>query len=40
MISGFGRARGGKPTQLLAVDAFAVDRELVDAQVRVEITTV
>jgi hypothetical protein len=40
MISGFGRARGGKPTQLLAVDAFAVDRELVDAQVRVDITTV
>ncbi|MEP6660098.1 MAG: acyclic terpene utilization AtuA family protein [Acidimicrobiales bacterium] len=40
MISGFGRARGGKPTQLLAVDAFAVERELVDAQVRVEITTV
>ena len=39
-IAGFGRARGGKPTQLLAVDAFAVDRELVDAQVRVEITTV
>ena len=40
MISGFGRARGGKPTQLLAVDAFAVDRDLVDAQVRVDITTV
>jgi hypothetical protein len=40
MISGFGRARGGKPTQLLAVDAFAVARELVDAQVRVDITTV
>ena len=39
-ISGFGRARGGKPTQLLAVDAFAVPRELVDGQVRVELTTV
>ncbi len=40
MISGLGRARGGKPTQLLAVDAFAVARELVDEQVRVELTEV
>lgn len=39
-IAGFGRARGGKPTQLLAVDAFGVPRELVDAQVRVEVTEV
>ena len=39
-ISGFGRARGGKPTQLLALDAIAVDRTLVDAQVRVDVTTV
>ena len=39
-ISGFGRARGGKPTQLLAVDAFAVDRALVDRQVRVDLVTV
>jgi hypothetical protein len=36
-LSGSGRARGGKPTQLLAVDAFPVDRALVDAQVRVEV---
>jgi len=34
-ISSAGRARDGKPSQLLAVDAFAVDRTLVDAQVRV-----
>ncbi len=39
-ISGFGRARGGKPTQLLAVDAFAVDRQLVDRQVRVDLVEV
>ena len=39
-ISGFGRARGGKPTQLLAVDAFAVDRDLVDRQVRVDLVEV
>ena len=34
------RARGGKPTQLLAVDAITVPRDLVDAQVRIELTTV
>jgi hypothetical protein len=39
-ISGFGRARGGKPTQLLAVDAFPVPRELVDAQTEVSLFTV
>ncbi len=39
-ISGFGRARGGKPTQLLSLDAVAVERDLVDAQVRVEVVTV
>lgn len=39
-ISGFGRARGGKPTQLLALDAIAVDRSLVDPRVRVELTRV
>ena len=38
-IAGFGRARG-KPTQLLAVDAFAVDRVLVDGQVRVDLVRV
>ncbi len=37
MISGFGRARGGKPTQLLGLEAIAVDRALVDAQVRIDV---
>ncbi len=36
-ISSAGRARDGKPTQLLAVDAFAVDRATVDAQVVVSL---
>jgi hypothetical protein len=40
MITGTGRDRGGKPTQLLAVDAFAVPRALVDAQTRVHLETV
>jgi hypothetical protein len=40
MLSGMGRGGGGKPTQLLAVDAFPVDRALVDAQVRVEVETI
>lgn len=39
-ISALGRARGGGPTQLLAVDAFPVERELVDVQVRVDVATV
>jgi hypothetical protein len=39
-ISGLGRARPGKPTQLLALDAIAVDRALVDPRVRVDLTTV
>lgn len=39
-ITGTGRARDGKPTQLLAVAPFAVDRALVDAQVRVEVETI
>jgi len=39
-ISGVGRARDTRPSQLLAVDAFPVARDLVDAQVRVEITEV
>jgi hypothetical protein len=39
-IAGAGRTRDGGPTQLLAVDAFAVDRDLVDAQVRVSLETV
>ena len=37
MISGFGRARGGKPTQLLGLEAIAVDRDLVDRQVRIDL---
>lgn len=39
-ISGVGRARDSRPNQLLAVDSLAVDRDLVDAQVRVEVTEV
>lgn len=38
MISQADRLRGGRPTQLLGVDAIAVPRELVDAQVQVEVT--
>ncbi|HEY1278285.1 MAG TPA: acyclic terpene utilization AtuA family protein [Acidimicrobiales bacterium] len=37
MISGFGRARGGRPTQLLGLEAIAVDRDLVDRQVRIDL---
>jgi hypothetical protein len=36
-ISGTGRTRDGGPTQLLAVTPFAVDRALVDAQVRIDL---
>jgi hypothetical protein len=39
-MSNPGRARDTKATQLLAIDAFAVDRELVDAQVRVDVDAV
>jgi hypothetical protein len=40
-ISGIGRAGGGgKPTQLLAVDAIGLDRGLVDGQVRIDLETV
>lgn len=38
-IASPGRARDGRPTQLLAVGAFAVDRALVDAQVRIDVQT-
>jgi hypothetical protein len=38
-VSGDGRRRGGGPTQLLAVDAIALPRELVDGQVRVSVET-
>ncbi|MDQ1374961.1 MAG: hypothetical protein QOJ09_2299 [Actinomycetota bacterium] len=40
MLSGLGRARGSKPTQLLAVEPFYVDKALVDAQVRVDVEDV
>jgi hypothetical protein len=36
-ISGTGRGRDGRPTQLLAVEPFTVERALVDAQVRVSV---
>jgi hypothetical protein len=36
-ISGMGRGGGGRPSQLLSVEPFYVDRSLVDAQVRVEV---
>lgn len=36
MVAGTGRTRGGRPSQLLALDALAVPRELVDAQVVVD----
>jgi hypothetical protein len=39
-ITGTGRSRDGKPSQLLAVTPFAVDRALVDGQVRVDVETV
>jgi hypothetical protein len=40
-ISGLGRGGGGaRPSQLLAVDPFLVDRSVVDAQVRVDIQEV
>ena len=39
-ISGFGRGRDGRPTQLLAVEPFYVDKGLVDSQVRVEVEEV
>jgi hypothetical protein len=40
MITGTGRDRGGRPTQLMGVDAFPVPRDLVDSQVRVELLRV
>ena len=40
MVAGTGRARGGRPSQLLSLEALAVARDLVDAQVRVEVTEV
>jgi hypothetical protein len=40
MVSSFGRGRDPGPTQLLSLDAIAVDRSLVDAGVRVSIEAV
>ncbi|HBX76071.1 MAG TPA: hypothetical protein DEG43_00355, partial [Acidimicrobiaceae bacterium] len=37
MIAGAGRARDGRPTQLLSLTALAVPRDQVDAQVRVTV---
>ncbi|HVF75440.1 MAG TPA: acyclic terpene utilization AtuA family protein [Acidimicrobiales bacterium] len=39
-ISSTGRSRDGKPSQLLAVEPFYVDKALVDAQVRVQVEDV
>jgi len=39
-ITGTGRGRDGKPTQLLAVEPFFVDKAAVDAQVRVDVEEV
>ena len=40
-ISGTGRARGdGRPSQLLAVEPFYVDKKVVDDQVRVDVEEV
>jgi len=39
-ISGTGRGRDGRPSQLLAVEPFYVDKGLVDSQVRVEVEEV
>jgi hypothetical protein len=36
-ISGIGRGGGGRPTQLLSVEPFLIERTLVDAQVRVDV---
>ena len=37
MISQFGRTRVGKPTQLLDLEAIAVDRDLVDARISIDL---
>lgn len=37
MIAAADRSRGGRPSQSLAVESFGVDRDLVDAAVRVDI---
>ena len=40
MISPFGRTRDTGPTQLLSLEALAVDRALVDPNVRVSLEAV
>ena len=40
MVAGAGRARDGRPSQLLALDTIAVPRAIVDAQVRVELSEI
>ena len=40
MVSPFGRGRDGRPSQLLSLDALAVDRTMVDASVRVVVDEV
>ena len=40
MIASADRSRGGKPSQLLSITALAVDRAMVDSQVRVELTPI
>lgn len=37
MVASAGRARDGRPSQLLAIEAFAVERAEVDSQVRVSV---
>ena len=37
MISQFGRTRVGQPTQLLDLEAIAVDRDLVDARISIDL---
>ena len=39
MLSGVGRGGRSKPSQLLAVEPFFVDKALVDAQVRIDVET-
>lgn len=39
-ITSTGRGRDGKPSQLLSVEPFFVDKALVDAQVRVEVEAI
>jgi hypothetical protein len=39
-IAGTGRGRDGRPSQLLAVEAIEVPRDLVDEQVRVDVQEV